>query len=583
MTFLGLERPVDWVAQQTFNPATAAMVLSAQKDYANAVYAAYQDAKQDMKDFNKEYGDFLSPIQRDMDWYAKNVTGDIRNFVNDLYAQGIDPLRSQEGRALVARKLASIPTEQISQLRQSAEVAKEYLKSFDDDTNPELEAFLGRNLNTWSTLGDPENGIEANGIWNVRSRTKFQDLNNWTHHLFDDMELSYDPEESKKHPGFMAYTKSKDTMNKIVDTHIAELLGTDLGKFYYNSILKSLPDSIENKDKIALDELKSRIVDANWENNQMKLESDPYALARYQNRLRSSGSGGGGSRTPSTKMSFNYMNGLFQRGLTNAFGYDPTTGEETAINNIMSDQIGFGQSMRRGSFSGPWAAYKSLRSDYMGQFTIQENPVMFAGILGRQMDKEGGIPLTRADLDNFRTEADVVTSTYGYPYPHINTNLDKIKKEFNGAPVIKREERNENGGTDVFYDGLKIVPYQDVYTSYQRYGQNGAVDQQWKVAVINTYNGQHLGDFWYTIPNTREYNVNIPSIREWGKNSEGRYEVSGDDSKTRGLAKAGINQNVRGSNERASWVTTGMFGVTQQPFNRDVTYNQEGVALSPYR
>jgi hypothetical protein len=126
-----------------------------------------------MKEFNKEYGDFLSPIAADMDWYAKNVTGNIRDFVNDLYAQGVDPLRSAEGRNLVARKLASIPTGEIAKLRQSAEVAKEYLKSFDDYTNPELEEFLGRNLNTWSTLGDPENGVKANGIWNVRSRTKF--------------------------------------------------------------------------------------------------------------------------------------------------------------------------------------------------------------------------------------------------------------------------------------------------------------------------------------------------------------------------------------------------------------------------
>jgi hypothetical protein len=28
-----------------------------------------------MKEFYKEYGGFLSPIQKDMDWYANNVTG----------------------------------------------------------------------------------------------------------------------------------------------------------------------------------------------------------------------------------------------------------------------------------------------------------------------------------------------------------------------------------------------------------------------------------------------------------------------------------------------------------------------------
>jgi hypothetical protein len=70
-----------------------------------------------MKEFNKEYGDFLSPIAADMDWYAKNVTGAVRDKINDLYARGIDPLRSSEGRAAISMFLNSIDTAGIAKVR----------------------------------------------------------------------------------------------------------------------------------------------------------------------------------------------------------------------------------------------------------------------------------------------------------------------------------------------------------------------------------------------------------------------------------------------------------------------------------
>jgi len=84
-----------------------------------------------MKEFNKEYGDFLSPIQSDMDWYEKNVSGRIRGFIDDLYNRGIDPLRSSEGRAAVTRELARLPIQQVAQKRQAAESAREYIKNRD--------------------------------------------------------------------------------------------------------------------------------------------------------------------------------------------------------------------------------------------------------------------------------------------------------------------------------------------------------------------------------------------------------------------------------------------------------------------
>ena len=110
-----------------------------------------------------------------MDWYAQNVTGKASDFINQLYANGVDPLRSAEGRAAVAQLVRSMPIGDIAKVRQSAATAKEYLKSIDDTTNPELERFLGRDLSQWSTLGG--NGDAANGIWVTSKASRYQDLN----------------------------------------------------------------------------------------------------------------------------------------------------------------------------------------------------------------------------------------------------------------------------------------------------------------------------------------------------------------------------------------------------------------------
>ena len=39
----------------------------------NAAKDMYEKGVEQIKDFNKQYGDFFSPIQSDMDWYNKNV------------------------------------------------------------------------------------------------------------------------------------------------------------------------------------------------------------------------------------------------------------------------------------------------------------------------------------------------------------------------------------------------------------------------------------------------------------------------------------------------------------------------------
>lgn len=171
------------------------MSISAAKDM-------YEKGQKQIDDFYTKYGDFISPIQKDMDWYAQNVTGKASDFINQLYANGVDPLRSAEGRAAVAQLVRSMPIGDIAKLRQSAEVAKEYVKNYGTleaagKLDPEFERFMmnGQSLQDWSTLG-------GNGIWGRYSPSEYKTLQEYVHPTFAEIKPHMMSEQEVKDRGY---------------------------------------------------------------------------------------------------------------------------------------------------------------------------------------------------------------------------------------------------------------------------------------------------------------------------------------------------------------------------------------------
>lgn len=170
----------------------------------------YEKGQKQLEDFNNKYGDFMSPIAKDMDWYNQNVTGKVRDTINNLYANGIDPLRSAEGRAAVAQLIYSMPTGEIAKLRQSADAAKEYIKNRGIleaagkwDPNFERFANQGSMLEDWDTM--------SNGVWNRTSPAELKTLKEVTEdwynqrqaHMLDkagveSFNMKYDPRYNYK-------------------------------------------------------------------------------------------------------------------------------------------------------------------------------------------------------------------------------------------------------------------------------------------------------------------------------------------------------------------------------------------------
>lgn len=126
MVILGLERPVEYGSRRIFDPTMANMILNAQNRYVQAMKEDYLRGREDLKEFNKEYGDFISPFRKDMERYGE-IIGGIKDKINQAYANGIDPLRSPEGRAMITRLISSIDPAEFNMMRSNAKTGYAYL------------------------------------------------------------------------------------------------------------------------------------------------------------------------------------------------------------------------------------------------------------------------------------------------------------------------------------------------------------------------------------------------------------------------------------------------------------------------
>ena len=126
MVFLGLEKPVEYGAQQIFDPTMANMVLQAQQQYNEAARKEYERGLEDFDKFTTKYGDFISPFAKDMARYGEMIGG-IQNVVDQAYKDGVDLLRSPEGRMLVHRLTNSINPAEFNTMRSNAKMGYAYL------------------------------------------------------------------------------------------------------------------------------------------------------------------------------------------------------------------------------------------------------------------------------------------------------------------------------------------------------------------------------------------------------------------------------------------------------------------------
>lgn len=225
----------------------------------NAARDMYEKGQQEMKDFQKAYGDFLTPIAADQDWYNQNVTGRVRDAVNALYAQGIDPLRNAQGRAMISQLINNMPYGDIAKLRESAKNAEQYLKARTELEmkglyNPLMAKYDGHDMATYST--------RDSGIWDKMSPTPFENVATFSNPYFEGMKPNVH-KESKNGIDYDVEQITDEDLKAIADAHYNELVSTPQGQMmykYYQDIARA--NGSANVDKDAREMFNAAVADS---------------------------------------------------------------------------------------------------------------------------------------------------------------------------------------------------------------------------------------------------------------------------------------------------------------------------------
>lgn len=208
----------------------------------NAARDMYEKGLQETKEFNKLYGDFTSPIARDVDYWYDNTLKPVRDAINYMYDKGIDPTRSAEGQALIQKLINQAPVAKLNQIRQSAKIADEYVKNrgtmqANGLYDPGFEQFALRDqygrpvdLSTWSTIDD--------GTWERTAPYKYESLYDYTSPMFKDLkphELTKAEVQSfgvKYDPRYQYQGISKGDLERITGERIPGVQNETLYKYY---------------------------------------------------------------------------------------------------------------------------------------------------------------------------------------------------------------------------------------------------------------------------------------------------------------------------------------------------------------
>lgn len=579
MVFLGLEKPVEYGSRQIFDPTMANMVLQAQKNYIDAMKDDYLRGREDLKEFNKNFGDFFSPIQKDMEWYDQNVTGATRDLINNLYAQGIDPLRSVEGRSLISRWVNNMPVGKINQLKQSAAAANEYLdnlgkleaagkysKDFEDFVNG------GISLDTWDTAN--------NGMWTRRSPAEMKTLKELTESWYNNRTAGLlTPDEvaefgMKYDPRYDYYGFSRKSL---ADIAAGQTPGWNDGihSQYYREVAKRQlqREGWSNPTQKQIeDQLQANIAQANEEYLiRPEMKANQYALARYTNSLamqrdainnaaraaransRGGGGGRGNSKTPASVHELNYNDSLAHAASGSGTKYDPyDLNYEQVGKNIIREQSYFGSNLGNISSS-------DRNNRFESRYTKWVNIADILRTHGQYKNGEKSVEMNISDVPRIRTREDVITNTQG------NSN-----KPTNSSSELqsKIEEALRTPGVSVrMYPTGKKYGAQSKLDSFDIDAQVDIVITDAKGNQTERYNNVYWDTYWgnrETTDREGQYYKDVPSTAYADQTSDNTTKIANKDYTTMtGFRPINFgNVNVERSRNMPSSMTTNVYPST---------------------
>lgn len=261
--------------------------------YISAAREQYNQAVQEQKDFAKEFGDLYSPSASLNKAYYDQTKGRVNAGLNHLYQNGIDPLRSAEGRAYIAKIIREAPYDKISKWKADADNMKTFQKAA---ASMVAEGKLTQDQLNWQMQ---KYGLDYDKFdpytqnWNTLAPTKMDTLedltkipysvlkpSNLTQQQVEAMGYKYDPKND--------YTGITDQM--IMDTAgkaIPSVMSIAAGEYYYDKAKQQLQQAgVTNPTDDQVKQQLQGTVAQLWEGKKnIAWDPNKYSLLNYQNTL----------------------------------------------------------------------------------------------------------------------------------------------------------------------------------------------------------------------------------------------------------------------------------------------------------
>lgn len=278
---------------------------SMMSQYISAAREQYNQAVQEQKEFAKEFGDLYSPSANLNKAYYDQTKGRINAGLNYLYQNGIDPLRSAEGRAYIAKIIRETPYDKISKWKADADNMKTFQKA--------AASMIAEGKLTQDQLGwqmqkyglDYDKFDPYTQSWNTLAPTKMDTLedltkipysvlkpSNLTQQQVEAMGYKYDPKND--------YTGITDQM--IMDTAgkaIPSVMSTAAGEYYYDKAKQQLQQAgVTNPTDDQVKQQLQGTVAQLWEGKKnIAWDPNKYSILDYQNQLAAKKSAGSNYKT----------------------------------------------------------------------------------------------------------------------------------------------------------------------------------------------------------------------------------------------------------------------------------------------
>lgn len=266
---------------------------SMMSQYISAAKEQYNQALQEQKEFAKEFGDLYSPSASLNKAYYDQTRGRVNAGLNYLYQNGIDPLRSAEGRAYIAKIIRETPYDKISKWKADADNMKTFQKAA---ASMVAEGKLTQDQLGWQMQKyglDYDKFDPYTQSWNTLAPTKMDTLedltkipysvlkpSNLTQKQVEAMGYKYDPKND--------YIGITDQM--IMDTAgkaIPSVMSTAAGEYYYDKAKQQLQQAgVTNPtDDQVKQQLQSTVAQL-WEGmKNIAWDPNKYSILGYQNQL----------------------------------------------------------------------------------------------------------------------------------------------------------------------------------------------------------------------------------------------------------------------------------------------------------